>query len=179
MNKVTLETDRLYVRSLVSADVTQDYVDWLNDPEVNRFLESRFSRATFADVEQYVQSVSQDDDSYFLGIFLKSDQKHIGNIKLDAIDHYHRRGIIGLMLGDKQEWGKGYATEAIRVLTQYGLEELKLLKLSAGCYESNMGSKRAFEKVGYQIEGLLRNQVETGAGREGLWQMGILPSELI
>ena len=179
MNKVALETDRLYLRSLVSEDVTQDYVGWLNDPEVNQFLESRFSRATLADVEQYVRSVSQDDGSYFLGMFLKSDQKHIGNIKLDAIDHYHRRGTIGLMLGDKQEWGKGYATEAIRVLTRYGLEELKLLKLSAGCYESNLGSKRAFEKVGYQIEGLLRNQVETGAGREGLWQMGILPSELI
>lgn len=173
-----LETSRLYLRRLTENEVTPNYVSWLNDKEVNRYLESRFRHYSREDLTRFIRNISNEKHSAFFGMFLKKNDKHIGNIKIDEIHEYHLRGTIGLLLGDKSEWGKGYATEAIAAVTQYGFDQLKLVKVCAGCYESNIGSKIAFEKVGYKAEGFLRNQVETGSGREGLWQLGILPDEL-
>ena len=65
---------------------------------------------------------------------------------------------VGWTLG-KPYWGKGYATEAISLISQFAFNTLNLNKLEAGCYANNIGSARAFEKCGYQREGLLRSHV--------------------
>ena len=57
------------------------------------------------------------------------------------------------MIGDRFMWGKGYATEAIQLTSEYAFNYLKLLKLNAVCYESNVGSILAFLKASYTIEG--------------------------
>ena len=178
MSTAVLETPRLYLRNLTENDVTPNYVSWLNDKEVNRYLESRYRNYSKDDLVQYVRYVNNQKQSSLFGLFLKKDNKHIGNIKIDGINDYHLRGTIGLLIGDKSQWGRGYATESIDAVSRYGFDNLNLLKVCAGCYESNIGSKRAFEKVGYKVEGFLRSQVETGMGREGLWQLGILAGEL-
>lgn len=177
MSDITLLTGRLDLRPLTIDNATVQYLAWLNDPEVNRYLESRFGLHQLTDLSTFIEQVSADRSAVLLGMFIRENNKHIGNIKLDCIHPYYKRGVIGLMIGDKQEWGKGYATEAITAVTQYAFEQLELQKIMAGCYESNVGSKKAFEKVGYQVEGLLRSHVETGEGREGVWQLGILPNE--
>jgi [ribosomal protein S5]-alanine N-acetyltransferase len=81
------------------------------------------------------------------------------------------------MIGDKDSWGKGFASEAISMVTQFGFNQLKLAKLSAGCYENNIGSKKAFEKSGYKVEGFLRSHVKSHLGREGVWNMGCIASD--
>ncbi len=105
--------------------------------------------------------------------------RHIGNIRLGPINKNHKHGPIGLIIGDRDKWGIGVATEAIVLVTRFGFRELGLQKISAACYESNIGSKRAFEKAGYKIEGFKRNHLETLGGREGAWQMGVLTSDII
>jgi len=177
MSDINLLTERLVLRPLTIEDATVQYLSWLNDPEVNRYLESRFRVHQLKDLSTFIEEVNSDPSAVLLGIFIRQNNKHIGNIKIDSINSYHKHGVIGLMIGDKREWGKGYATESIAAVTQYSLEQLELQKITAGCYEGNLGSKKAFEKVGYQVEGLLRSQVETGEGREGVWQLGILPNE--
>ena len=162
MALIRLITERLILRAMTVDGVSLEYVSWLNDPEVNRYLESRFIEHNFEDVAGFVRRLQADDSTIFLGIYLKDSDKHIGNIKLDSIDSYHSRGIVGLMLGDKQEWGKGFATEAIREITKYAFNELGLKKVSAGCYESNLGSKKAFERVGYEVEGFFKESCRNG-----------------
>jgi len=173
-----LTTERLVLRTLTTSDVTDDYVGWLNDPEVNRYLESRFIEHRHDNVVAFIERVVAHPSNLFLGIFLKQKMKHIGNIKLDYFDVRHKRAEIGLMIGDQNAWGKGYATEAIVEVVRYGFAELELQKITAGCYESNVGSKKAFEKVGFQNEGFLRSHVVSDCGREGVWRLGILPGEL-
>jgi RimJ/RimL family protein N-acetyltransferase len=134
--------------------VTWKYVDWMNDPEVTRYTESQFCKHTFDSIVDYVKEISASSNDYFYGVYL--DNEHIGNIKL-TIDMHHNSGSIGIIIGDKQQWGKGYATEAIRVLTKYGFETLELHKISAGIYYNNKGSIRAFEKAGYFQEATLKN----------------------
>ena len=73
------------------------------------------------------------------------------NIKLGQINEYQKSATIGLAIGDKDFWGKGIATMAISLVTNYGFMDLELEKICAGCYEHNLGSKKAFLKTGYQV----------------------------
>jgi RimJ/RimL family protein N-acetyltransferase len=130
--------------------VTQKYVDWMNDPDVTQYTESRFRKHTFRGIKLYVQDISGSSNDYFYGIFL--DGEHIGNIKLHVNIH-HNLGDIGIIIGDKNEWGKGYATEAIKLVTNHGFNVLGLHKIYAGIYSNNKGSIGAFTKAGYSEDG--------------------------
>jgi len=171
---VNLDSNRLQLRELMVSDVTGDYVSWLNDPKINQYLESRFSKYTLKDVQEFVRETNQKSSNILFGIFIKKSMKHIGNIKIGPINHNHKTAPIGILIGDKNEWGNGYASEAIKIVTQFGFDKLNLVKIYAGCYESNIGSKKAFKKAGYEVEGFFRSHVETQNGREGRWQLGIV-----
>lgn len=171
-------SDRLTYRTLGEEDVTPTYVGWLNDPRVNRYLETRYETQTLASCRAFVTQMTQDPANHLFGLFLRTDGRHLGNIKLGLINAVHATGQISLFLGDPGCWGQGYATEAIRAITAWGFDDLKLAKLGAGCYDENLASLRAFLKVGYQVEGFLRAQAVLDDRRIGIFRLGILPPEL-
>jgi [ribosomal protein S5]-alanine N-acetyltransferase len=135
-------------------DVGDSYVSWLNDPELNRFLESRFTEHTLESTRAFVTGCRVGAGSLLLGV--RCDwlgTQHVGNIKIE-VNKYHRIGEIGILIGNKQVHGKGVATHAIKAMTMLARDELGLRKLSAGCYASNKGSERAFVKAGFTVEGV-------------------------
>jgi RimJ/RimL family protein N-acetyltransferase len=152
-NKLKIEGERLYLRPVKISDARPEYVRWLNNREINQFLEIRFIKHTLQSLTKYIAKVSRDKNIIFLAIILKDGDKHIGNIKLGPIDRNHKLAEIGIMIGDKESWGKGYATETIKLLTEYAFDKLKLHKITAGAYENNIGSIKAFLKRGFYEEG--------------------------
>ncbi|MCK6442381.1 GNAT family N-acetyltransferase [Elstera cyanobacteriorum] len=150
-----LETPQLWLRSLDDQAATGPYLTWMQDPDILRFLEARFSQHTPDSLTGFIKSMNQNPDALLLGMFLKDDGRHVGNIKLGPVSREHLRGDIGLLIGDKSVWGRGLATEAITALTRYGFDSLNLNRLYAGCYGGNEGSVRAFVKAGWQVEGRL------------------------
>ena len=172
-----LSSERLLFRTLTEHDVTERYVAWLNDPEVNRYLETRFALQTLDSCSQFVAAMNRDPNSHLFGIFEKHNDRHIGNIKLGFIKPHHGSGQLSLLIGEKSCWGAGYATESVRRLTGWGLTELGLERVEAGCYDENLASLRAFLKVGYSIEGYFRKSVAIDGRRIGCFWMGILRSE--
>ena len=164
---------RVYLREVRQSDVNERYYAWLNDPEVNQFLETRFVPQSLESIAEFVKRMSGKSDEPFFAICTTDGEEHIGNIKIGPINWRHRHADVSLLIGEKRFWGKGYATEAIGLVTKFGFEVLNLMKLEAGCYEENEGSARAFEKCGYAREGLLRghlllNSHETNCIRLGL-----------
>ena len=146
----SLETPRLLLRSMRPSDASQRYLSWLQDSEINRYLEVRFAKVTdISGLAEFIQSANDSADSLLMGIFLKSDERHIGNIKLGPIVYHHARSDIGYLIGERSCWGKGLATEAITAVARYGLSVLNLAKITAGCYEPNQGSARALQKAGF------------------------------
>lgn len=138
---------------LEETDVTTNYVDWLNNPEVNRYLETRFATHTLESTRQFVRTCAENPNSLLLGIRSHSlGNRYIGNIKLE-INWLHGLGEIGIMIGESDARGKGLAYQAISLLTAIARDELKLRKLTAGCYASNKASERSFIKVGFTKEG--------------------------
>lgn len=123
-----LKGKQIYLRRLTEDDVTEKYVSWMNDPEINQYLESRFVRHTLESTKAFIRSVTN-DNNYQFGIFDINTDEHIGNIKIGGINHYHRYADIGFLIGEKSYQGKGIATEAIALATDFAFENLHLHKL--------------------------------------------------
>jgi RimJ/RimL family protein N-acetyltransferase len=149
-----LSGPRLDLREVRPDDVTNGYYQWMNDPEVMHYLESRFFPNSVEGLRTYIAERHADRTNVFLALVVRDGARHIGNIKLGPIDWIHRRADIGILIGEKDCWGAGFATEAIRLIVEYAFRRLNLHKVTAGCYDDNGASVRAFEKVGFIREGL-------------------------
>lgn len=145
-------------------DATEAYVNWLNDKEVNQYLESRFVLATVENVKKFIESVIVSTNNYFFAIVDRESDKHIGNIKLGPVNTFHKRADIGILIGDKNYWGRGVATEAIALISAFAFNQLNLDKVMAGCYANNVGSYKAFIKCGFVEEGLFKQHCISATG---------------
>ncbi|MBI1984584.1 MAG: GNAT family N-acetyltransferase [Candidatus Wildermuthbacteria bacterium] len=154
--EIELEGERVSLRSVRLSDATKEYVSWMNNKEITQYLESRFRKYRAGDLRLYIKKMRSNPLVHFFAIIRKDTQKHIGNIKLGPIDTYHSVADIGIMIGDKQSWGKGFATEAILLIASFAFEKLKLHKISAGSYANNIGSIKSFLKAGFAEEGRRR-----------------------
>jgi RimJ/RimL family protein N-acetyltransferase len=173
-----LESERLVLRPLEVADCNPRYVAWLANPEVNQWLETRWREQDLASVRAFVASVDESPDAELFAIVRREDDLHLGNIKLGPVNWNHRCGDISYFLGERDAWGRGYATEAIRRLVAFAFGDLDLHRLQAGCYEGNRGSARVLEKVGFTREGSWRKQLKGPDGRwQDHWWFGLLAEE--
>jgi RimJ/RimL family protein N-acetyltransferase len=84
---------------------------------------------------------------------------HVGNIKIGKIDSFHMHAEVGIMIGEKGCWGKGYGTEAIGLVLKYAFNELCLNKLTAGMYSENVGAFKSFVNNGFRKVGVFRKHV--------------------
>ena len=169
--------DRIYLREVRLSDVNEQYYNWLNDPEINQYLETKFVPRSLENIAEFVKSMDGNQNEPFFAICLKEDDRHVGNIKIGPINWLHRSGDISLFIGDKRLWGKGVATEAIGLVTDFGFRVLNLNKIKAGCYGGNLGSAKAFEKCGFVREGLLREQFISHGEKVDMIIMGITATD--
>src|SRR4051812_33418625 len=163
-----LKGGRVDLRLATLEDCSARYLAWLQDPEVNRFLETRWREQSLASIREFVAGMLESANDYLFAIEDAASRTHIGNIKVGPINRTHLHADVSYFIGEKQYWGKGYATEAIALATAFAFERLKLNRVQAGLYEANGGSGRALEKVGYVLEGTFRRQLRTAAN--GSWQ---------
>lgn len=152
-DKNFLENKNIYLRNVCLEDVNDSYYQWLNDPQVNQFLETRFVVQSKEKIAEFVTSKDGNANEILLAICDKKHKLHIGNIKLGPINWHHRRAEISLLIGNKSYWGKGIATQAIELVSQFAFQTLNLNKLMAGAYKANLGSIKAFQHCGFKIEG--------------------------
>jgi RimJ/RimL family protein N-acetyltransferase len=152
-----IETRDLILRSLDAGHAHGPYASWMRDPEVTRHLEVRFARPDEAALEDFIAKMNGSGDNLLLGIFPRTQpQRHIGNIKLGPLDKRHQAAAIGIAIGAKDCWGRGYATQAVAAISAYAFEVLGLDRLEAGFYAGNEASQRAFRRAGFVEEGRRR-----------------------
>ena len=150
-----METKQIYLRELTLEDVSEKYLSWLNDPEVNEHLgltkdKAITSKLTLDDLKEFVFKKWDNNSCYFMGIFLKETDEHIGNIKLEymTINGEQTWGI-GLLIGEKQYWNKGIGTEAVRLMLDIAFTD-KIPEVILAVKEENKGAIRVYEKVGFK-----------------------------
>jgi len=138
--------------------VTEEYVSWLKDPEINRFLESRHYKITLTSQKKFIEDTNASHDSSIFGIYLNPNLM-IGTIKVGPINATHKTGYLGILIGSRKFHGKGLATNAIGALCSTLEQNSLLRKVNAGVISENFASLKAFEKNGFVIEGLCIQQM--------------------
>jgi RimJ/RimL family protein N-acetyltransferase len=156
--------DRVSLRLVTLDDCTERYEAWLADPAVNQFLETRWRPQRLDSIREFVGGMLGSTDSYLFAIVENATGMHVGNIKVGPIAGNHLYADISYFIGERGCWGKGYATEAIRLATGLAFERLGLHRMQAGIYASNGGSGKALEKAGYRKEAVFKAQLKNAAG---------------
>lgn len=159
-NEIFIDDANIYLRPLHPEDVTAEYINGLNDPDVNRFLVSvRQHRQTKDSVTQYVQKDWNNPLSILFGIFIKEDGNAlVGTVRVHNVDFFHFSASIGLCLFAKRVWKKGYACNALKLVKKYLFEELCLHYLEAGVYAENSNSINCFLKAGFVEQYRVKNK---------------------
>ncbi len=144
----------------------EHYLEWFADPEVTRFLTLDLV-VTMKQEEEWFERVSNSHNEVAWGVFVEGE--HIGGTGITQINWRSRHAVTGLIIGDKQWWGRGVASEAMAIRTRYAFEELGMEKLVTQVFEGNTASRRALEKVGYQTVGIFRHHEFRHNGWWDVW----------
>lgn len=148
MKKIeTLKSTRLVYEPLGLNHLSDKYVNWMNDRAVNIYMESG-GDYTIKKLKSFLLD-QEKKEIFFWAIIRRDTKKHIGNIKIDPINSEDKSGEYGIMIGDKSEWGKGYANEASTTLINYCFNEIGLNKINLGVNRSNNNALKLYDKLGF------------------------------
>ena len=177
MRRPFLVGQSLYLRMLEESDITEEYINWLNDCEVTRYLETGKFPATPETVRQFVGRFAESTSDIALAIVDRETQEHVGNVTLNHINWIHRTADTGLMIGKKDFWGRGYAFEAWSLLLEYAFGRLGLRKVTAGAIAENVHSINVLKKLGFKVEGTSRQQFLVEGSYRDAVRLGLLKEE--
>ena len=134
------------------------HAKWDNDPDFRHVSRNYLPISPEAFKKFFDKKQPNPPNDIFLNIWHKHDKKLIGYAGFNHIQWANAIADIGLMIGEKEYWGKDIGTEAVALLLEYGFNELSLFKITGGMFHINVGSWRVAEKVGMTREIVLKKQ---------------------
>jgi len=143
------------LRPVTEADLP-DYVVWLNDPEVMQFLMREPGGVTLEGEYEWLAGVRADPQKHLWAI--EATGRHIGNCGLHRHDS-QPTAEMGIAIGDKSAWGRGYGTAAVSELLRTGFQELGLRRIFLRTWSFNHRAQRCYRKCGFRHEGTQRQAV--------------------
>jgi ribosomal-protein-alanine N-acetyltransferase len=156
---IDLASKNFYLKKLTLNHATEEYVGWLNDKEVNEFLEVRYSVQDLSSVKDFIRNSESDNSRYMFGIFSKETNKHIGNGSVLMINYAHQTFDIGYLIGNKSFWGSSAGFEACLLLLSFGFNILGLRKCFSGVYSNHVKSRFMMRKIGFIHEATLKDHL--------------------
>lgn len=143
--------DKVVLREFTPVDITDEYVSWLNDPVVTRYSNQRFRDHTKATCAAYLQSF-EGTPNLFLSVRRAEDDRAIGTMTA-YISPHHRTADVGVLLGDRSVWGKGYGQDAWNAIIGWLLGPGGMRKVTAGTLAVNRPMLNVFDRSGMSFEG--------------------------
>lgn len=138
--------ERLRLREFCPADLARTR-KWVADPEIARWILPAWPLLP-SSWEEWLHRVYTSPDSLHFAIVLH-DGRHIGNVSLHSIQWEEKVAELGIVLGEKDCWGKGYGPEALRLLLSYAFRDLGLRRVVLHVHRRNHRAIRAYKKVGF------------------------------
>ncbi len=155
--EILLKGETINVRKMRLSDA-QNLYDNVKHKEVVKYTQAiphpypkdgaqKFIRSSFSNIKK--------NKAYELAIVLKESDKLIGIVSLLSVDMKNNNAELGYWLG-KKHWGKGYVTQAVKLILDFGFNQLKLHRIYAKLFDKNIGSKKVLEKTGFKLEGTFK-----------------------
>jgi len=145
------------LRAIEKEDLPR-FTAWLNDAEVRRNL-LIYQPLSLVQEERWFEEILKrpvDEQPLSIDILSGKDWRHAGNCGFFDIDQRVRSAEIGIFIGDKSLWGRGYGCEAMQLMTMHGFRNLNLNRITLRVFETNPRGIRCYEKAGFKHEGRLR-----------------------
>jgi len=140
----------VFLKNIDESCITSEYLDRLNDLEIVRFSNQRFTHHTKEAALQYISSFLN-TNNLFLGIFSKENNTMVGTINT-FMDSNHGLANIGIMIGELSQWSKGLGRDAWQALMNYLFLDYHLRKITGGTIRPNVGMVRVMERSGMHLE---------------------------
>lgn len=172
LDKPILRGEVVVLRPLTPGDAAAIFAS-LHDAEVRRLTGTQ-QQFTLAQVEAFCCRVAEADDRADYAITLGDDPTYIGEAVLNQIDWENRTANFRIALAGQRYFGKGYGSEATRLIVDYGFKQLKLHRIELEVYDFNPRACRVYEKAGFVREGVRRDVLRW----EGKYHSAIVMSVL-
>lgn len=134
---------------------------FVNDKELKKFLVATIPfPMSLWEEETWIRSqTGNENGEYNFAIEDLETNKYIGGCGIQKVNWISRVATVGIMIGDKDYWGKGYGTDAMKVLMQFIFENMNMNKIRLSTFSFNERAKKSYEKCGFKVEGVLRDEV--------------------
>ena len=145
------------------------YFTWLTDPKVYRYIgrNEYFSQLELSDLREYAAKMWTSPFVSFFAVYAVDRKLFIGTAKINFVNQQFQQigiGDLGIMIGDKNYWGRGLSIDILRTLSIYAFDRLKARKLTAGAFSLNIPVIKAFRRLGFQQDACLRAQLAVEDG---------------
>jgi ribosomal-protein-alanine N-acetyltransferase len=148
--KAILETNRFVLRSISpERDSFENYLSWMKNEEANPFIEGVNVEISFQDLVSYVSEKNDSNAALLLGIFLKVENIHIGNVKLEPIIP-KKRATIGILIGEESWRGKGVGLEVITRVLDFCFKDLEVEVVDLGVNRKNLRAVKLYARLGFR-----------------------------
>jgi len=152
----------------------EKFTEWVNDLEVIQYL-TMYPRVI--DVQNEKGFLEKIPKEYNYSIIDIKTNELLGNCSFDSIDHINQTGEVGIFIGNKEYWNRGYGTEALSLLMDYGFKALNLHNIFLSVVSFNERAIRSYEKIGFKVIGRKREAILRCKERHDLIYMDILHNE--
>lgn len=172
------EGQHCILRNFHINDITQRYIDWLNDPEVTKYLSVDGIQQTRESCVEYVRSYEGRDDKALIGLFTKeANPVHFGNITLLNIERKSQSAVFGIAIGIKEY--RILAYEALQLFLAHCFDDFGLYRIEGGISETNNNSLSLLLHAGFKVEGRIRGKSIIRGKREDAYILGLLKDDAV
>ena len=166
--------DRIYLSPRNMEDV-EIFTKWLNDFGTTDYIGRSAQVMSLKEEEEYLQEHVK-EEAVFSIIDLEKD-KLIGTVGLECINHINRAAILGIFIGETEYRSKGYGTEAINLILEYGFKYLNLKNIKLDLLEFNTRALECYKKCGFREYGRRRKCKFVNGNYYDIIEMDILDDE--
>ncbi len=171
-----IEGKKVRIRAIEKTDI-DEIMNWINDPEVMQNLFMRYPVSRYQE-EKWIEKALDDSNPQNKVFALQTkDGVYLGGIGLHAINWENGNAEVGIVIGKKEHWDKGYGTDAMMTILNFAFNQMNLHRIYLRVYEYNARGIRSYEKCGFKKEGVLRDDRYTNGEFHHTVMMGILKEE--
>ena len=169
---------RLIRLRAIEAEDEAKFHEWMNDPEVTDGLTVRYP-LSHASERSWVEAQQSSYGVANFSIEALDDGLLIGSAGLTTAAPENREATLGISIGDKARWDRGYGTDVMQTLCRFGFREMNLHRIQLEVFNTNERAIRVYERVGFRHEGTRREAFFKRGAYRDLYVMGLLEGELL
>lgn len=158
-------------------DLIETYLRWMNDVQVTRTLGVAPLPMTAEREQGWLDSALSSQEPLFT-IYELSTMRAVGNTSLVDIDHSSGTATFGLLIGERDVWGRGIGTETTRLMLNYAFDVLGLYNIELQVFAHNQGGIKAYERAGFKLIGVRRGARKVGRERYDVVYMDAVADDI-